>query len=215
MTGTTEAPATATEAAALADALTDLGALALAFGRIDRTACFHPDGVTRESDSDHTVMLGWVAPALAARCRTGLDAGLVAQFALVHDAVEVFAGDTPTLRITDQGRADKAAREHAAAQRWREMFAASLPWLPEMIGRYERQAEPEARFVRAADKCLPKIVHLLDGCAGLREHGVSAAELTDTFTRQEADMRAYAGELRAELVARTVALHAQTERRTP
>src|SRR6266851_2925642 len=53
-------------AAALADAVAELGGLALAFGRIDRTACYHPDQVTAESDTDHTVMLAWVAPSLAA-----------------------------------------------------------------------------------------------------------------------------------------------------
>jgi 5'-deoxynucleotidase YfbR-like HD superfamily hydrolase len=177
--------------------------------------------VTRESDADHTVMLGWVAPALAARCFPGLDVGLVAQFALIHHAVEVFAGDTPTLRITARGRAEKAAREHAAAQRWRARFGGRLPWVPDMIDRYERQAEPEARFVRGADKVLPKIVHLLDGCAGLREHGMGAAELADVFERQEAGMRRYAGEfaelmaLREELVNRTVALHEAVTAVTP
>ena len=51
----------------LGAAVIDLGRLAMAFGRIDRTACYHPDGGPRESDSDHTVMLGWIAPALAHR----------------------------------------------------------------------------------------------------------------------------------------------------
>ena len=118
--GASHAPAaavTATPQAAgreeVADAAIRLAALALAFGRIDRTACTHPDG-TPESDSDHTVMLGWLAPSLAALTEPGLDPHLVAAYALVHDAVEVHAGDTPTLVITSQGRAEKAARERAA-----------------------------------------------------------------------------------------------------
>jgi 5'-deoxynucleotidase YfbR-like HD superfamily hydrolase len=197
----------------LADAVTELGALALAFGRIDRTTCFHPDGVTRESDTDHTVMLGWVAPALAARFFPQLDVGQVAQFALIRDMPEVYAGGTPTLRISDEGREAKALRERAAVQRLDAEFALRLPWVPRVLRLYEQQQLPEARFVRGADKILPKIVHLLDGCAGLREHGIDAAELADVFERQEADMRRYAGEfaelmaLREELVNRTVALH--------
>lgn len=54
----TSRPAPAGE---LADAVIALGEAALAFGRIDRTAVYHPDGMTPESDSDHTVMLGWIA----------------------------------------------------------------------------------------------------------------------------------------------------------
>jgi len=212
-------------AAALADAVAELGGLALAFGRIDRTACYHPDQVTAESDTDHTVMLAWVAPSLAALLYPGeLDTGLVAQFAVVHDAVEVFAGDTPTLRIDVAGRAAKAQRERAAAQRWSDQFATRLPWLPQMISRYERQDEAEARFVRAVDKDMPKIVHFQDAVVGLAREGISAAELAGIYQRQADDISVYAAEftaltqLRHELAARVVAMvsgRPTTARRTP
>ena len=194
----------------LADLVVDLARLALAFGRIDRTAVYHPDGVTPESDTDHTVMLVWVACALAARCYPGLDVGLVAQFAAVHDAPEVYAGDTQTLRIDTAGRAAKADREQAAATRLRREFAAALPWFPDTIDRYEAQREPEARFVRGVDKVLPKAVHLLDGAAGLREFGIGRTELAEVLDRQREDMRRYVGEftelmaLRAELADRVL-----------
>lgn len=206
-----------TDTKRLADALIDLGNLAMVFGRIDRTACYHPDGGAKESDADHTVMLGWIAPALAARCFPDLDLGLLAQFALIHDAVEVYAGDTQTLRISGPGRAAKKAREQAAAGRIFDEFHSVLPWFPEMVYRYERQDEPEARFVRGLDKCLPKIVHLLDGCAGLHEFGISRAELAATLAEQDTDMRTYVGEfgalldVRAELVSRVLA-HPSWER---
>lgn len=195
----------------LADAVVDLGRLALAFGRIDRTAVYHPNSAMPESDTDHTVMLGWVACALAARYFPGLDVGLVAQFALIHDAPEVYAGDTPTLRISTVGRSAKAERERAATDRIHMEFANRLPWFPEMIMSYECQILPEARFVRGLDKVLPKIVHSLDGAAGLVEQGMGRAELAAVFAHQEIDMTAYVGEftelmaLRAELVARTLA----------
>jgi 5'-deoxynucleotidase YfbR-like HD superfamily hydrolase len=195
----------------LADALVDLGRLAMQFSRIDRTACYHPGGERKETDADHTVMLGWLAPALAARCFADLDVGLVAQYALVHDAVEAYAGDTQTLQIDADGRAAKKAREAAAHARIHAEFSESLPWFPDMIERYETQFEPEARYVRGLDKCLPKIVHLLDGCAGLHEFGIARGELAATLAEQDTDMRRYVGEftalldVRAELVARVLA----------
>lgn len=201
----------------LADAVTDLGRLALAFAAINRTAVYWPDGVTPESDTDHTVMLGWVACSLAARYFPGLDVGLVAQFSLIHDAPEVYAGDTPTLRIDDSGRDAKAAREAAAVRRLHTEFGETLPWLPSLLAAYEEQQSPEARYVRGVDKVLPKVVHVLDGCAGLIDHGVDSTELTAVFDQQEADMRAYVGEfvelmdLRAELVGRTIRLRRTLE----
>lgn len=197
--------------ARLADAVVDLGRLALAFGRIDRTAVYHPDGKTPESDTDHTVMLSWVAPALAASFFPELNVGLVAQFAALHDAPEVYAGDTSTLRIDDAGREAKARRERDATQRITSEFFDRLPWFPKMIQLYEAQTAPEARFVRGLDKLLPKIVHLLDNCAGLLEQGITRGELADIFQRQRLDMRTYVGDfptlmdLRTELVRRVLA----------
>lgn len=188
----------------LAEAMIDLGELALAFGCINRTAVYHPDGVTPESDTDHTVMLGWLACAFAARCFPELDLGLVSQFAMVHDAPELYAGDTPTLRITADGLAAKAVREHAALTRLTREFKADLPWFPDTIATYEAQVLPEARFVRGLDKVLPKIVHLLDGATGLVEQGMQRTELIETFARQEQDMAKYVGEFTELMQLRTL-----------
>jgi putative hydrolase of HD superfamily len=185
-------------AADLADAVTDLGRLAMAFGRIDRTACYHEGGQLRESDSDHTVMLGWVAPALAHRLYPGqLDSDLVAKYALVHDMPEVYAGDTPTLRITAAGLAAKAERENWAIGRLVGEFARSLPWVGYAVTAYDRQADPEARFVKAVDKILPKVVHQADRCRGLIEEGITPPELRAILGRQVADVATYAGEFTA------------------
>lgn len=199
----------------LTDQLVRLGGLALDFGRINRIT-FHRDGVTPESDTDHTVMLGWLACALAARFwdRLELDSGLIAEFALVHDAVELYAGDTPTLRITDDERAAKAVREHDALMRIAKEFGKhdQLPWFPATIALYEQQSLPEARFVRALDKILPKITHLLDDAVTLRREGMTAAELRATLNKQREDLRTYAGDfpelldVHAEMTARVCAL---------
>lgn len=165
----------------LADAITELAGYAQQFAAIDRTACYWPDQQTKESDTDHTVMLAWVAPALASLLYPDLDTGLIAEFAAVHDAVEVFAGDTPTLRISATERIAKTRREAAAASRWRDLFAQRLPWIADRIYRYETQAEPEARFVRAVDKMMPRLVHAGDRCIGLREMRMGLAELAATI----------------------------------
>jgi 5'-deoxynucleotidase YfbR-like HD superfamily hydrolase len=180
----------------LADSLEDLARLALAFGRVDR-AVYHEDQTTPESDTDHTVMLGWVACALAATWYPQLDLGLVAQMALVHDAPEVYAGDTPTLRITDAERAAKAQRETAATERLAAELGHRLPWLPDTLRRYEHQQLPEARFVRGVDKILPKLVNLLEQCYSLITQGISRVELVAALNQQRHAMTAYVGEFTA------------------
>jgi len=182
------------DAETTAAALVDLGRMSLAFGLVDRIT-FHQDGRTPESDTDHTVMLGLVACGVAARHFPDLDVGLVAQYALVHDLVEVYAGDTPTLRMPSaDAKAAKAQREQAAYERILKEFADRLSWVPILIASYESRLTPESRFVKALDKLLPKITHLLNGAVTIRNEGVSVAELTERYELQIGEMRTYAAD---------------------
>ncbi len=161
------------------DAIIRLGKLALMFARVNRVTC-HPDGVTPESDTDHTVMLGLVACAFAERFAPELDRGRVAEFALVHDLVEVYAGDTPTGHIlSDADHASMEEREAEALARIRNEFDAELPWLGETIDAYERRDTPEARFVKVVDKALPKITNILNGGVTIK------SQKHDAVTRKE------------------------------
>ncbi len=90
--------------------LIDIGKLILTFAKVNRVT-LHEDGVTQESDTDHTVMLSVSACALASKLYPELNLGKIAQFAIVHDLVEVYALDTNTINITDSEREEKKDRE--------------------------------------------------------------------------------------------------------
>jgi len=193
-----------------ADAVIALGQLALRFGRVNRIT-FHEDGVTPESDTDHTVMLGLVACAFAAKWLPHLDVGLIAQYATVHDLVEVYAGDTATLRpLSADAKAAKEAREQAAFTRIRQEFGRVFPWLPTRIAEYEKRATLEARYVKAIDKLLPKITHLLNDMTTVRAEGMSPQDLARRYAMQLDEIRVYAFgmepvfKLRAQLVRRVL-----------
>jgi putative hydrolase of HD superfamily len=193
-------------------ALFDLAALSLQFGRTNRVT-YHEDGVTPESDTDHTVMLGLCACAFAKRFAPRLDLGLVAQFAFVHDLAEALCGDTNTLRIDRAGREEKERREEVARQEIRERFSRDLPWVCETLDRYERLEDPEARFVKVLDKVLPKITHALNKGAALREHGVDLSGLAKVNgSQREAITRTYGADQR-EAVALLFAAHEELVRR--
>lgn len=169
-------------------AVLELGELAMAFGRIDRTCVAHPDG-TPESDSDHTVMLAWVAPALAEviNDRAGYERyplGKVTQFAVVHDAAEVHAGDTPTLKISPSELAAKEKRESEASWKLWQQFYTRLPWFARMCRAYELQKDSVARFVRSVDKIMPKIVHVLNAGEDLFRSKTTEQEFRELYKRQ-------------------------------
>lgn len=173
-----------------------IACLSLQFGRVERVTR-HEDGVRPETDTDHTVMLALLACDLVQVLGLDLDIGLVAQFALVHDFREVYAGDAQTLTITPEARAAKEAREAEAGERLRTEFGDGS-WLVSMMDRYELQSTPEARFVRVLDKITPKLTHLLNGC-------VAAKALTDyagferSHRTQAADLLARYPDVAAEV----------------
>lgn len=174
-----------------------LARIVLQFGRVQRAT--HDDLYGHETDTTHTVMLSLLAASLAPLDAVPLDMERVLRFALVHDLVEVYAGDTNTMRtLSPELRTDKDAREWVAHQRlWAELGGqpgedTNRPtrWIPGYIGRYDMQDEPEARFVRYLDKLLPRLTHLLNGGSALRAQGVTRAEMGQTHVNHAAELKA-------------------------
>jgi 5'-deoxynucleotidase YfbR-like HD superfamily hydrolase len=138
--------------------------LALKFGRVDRVTR-HEDGIRSETDTDHTVMLGILGVAFAQRFQPDLNLGLIALFSLVHDLPEAHAGDTNTSgRLTEEEKKKKFDREYNAWLQIQCDFGGTLPWIGRTIADYDSQSCREARYVRAFDKILPKLTHILNGC---------------------------------------------------
>jgi putative hydrolase of HD superfamily len=182
------------------DDLLRLASLVLRFGRVERTT-FHEDGRTRETDTQHTVMLGLLACAFAERHAPGLDRGLVAQFALVHDLVEAYAGDTPMFAlVTEADHQAKATREAAALSQIASSFDAAVPWLAATIRSYEALDTPEARLVKAMDKLLPKLTYLHNGGIDAY-HAAPGYILREDFSAQRAKVEKWAGEWPAFIAA--------------
>lgn len=161
---------------ALVEKIIELGRMLLAFGRVER-ATHHEDGVTKETDTTHTVMLGIMASAFATEFAPHLDTGKIAQFALVHDLVEVYAGDTVTFGLYAKDT-EKDGREAEALARIKKEYDAVFPWIGNTIEEYEKREVPEARFVKVFDKILPKIVHILNKGVTVRELGHTTESMT-------------------------------------
>lgn len=114
----------------------------------------------KENDAEHSWSLALFACALAPHIDTQLNVGLIAQYAVVHDLVEVHAGDTSNHASTAE-KATKDARE-AAALRKLETQLKVFPWIPQTLHAYEVQTDQEAIFVRSVDKILPLLFDLID-----------------------------------------------------
>lgn len=156
--------------------------IAMTFGRVER-ATMHPDG-QHETDTTHTVMLALLVAEYAHRW-PAYDVGLAVKYALVHDLPETFAGDTNTaFGLSPDQRARKLAREAASLGLIENELGDS--WTVQMIRRYEKQDDPEARLVRFLDKVVPRLTVILNGGRSLRALGMSA----DAFEQRTGELRA-------------------------
>jgi len=163
--------------------LLDIGKLVLTFANVNRVT-LHEDGVTPESDTDHTVMLSVCACALADKLYPHLNIGKIAQYAIVHDLVEAYAGDTNTFNISDNGIKEKQEREHRAFERIKKEFHDIYPWIPETIAAYESLVSDEAKFVKAVDKVMTKLTHRINNGAYLKNEGVTQEETVRHYDDQ-------------------------------
>ena len=141
----------------------DLAKLSLAFSRTNRVT-LHEDGKRLESDTDHTFMLSLISCSLADTFyKNNFDLGLVSQFALIHDLVEVYAGDTDTFKnLSDNTKQEKELRERESLIRIEKEFGLEFPYIHKMIERYEAQDSKEARFIKFVDKIMPELTHILN-----------------------------------------------------
>lgn len=163
--------------------LIDIGRLIFRFAKVDRVT-LHEDGVTPESDTDHTVMLSVCACALAQKLYPALDIGKVAQFAIVHDLVEAYAGDTNSFNLSDEERKEKDRREEESLERIKKEFDAIYPWIGNTIVEYESLVSDEAQFVKMVDKIMTKLTHRMNTGAYLIKEGKTKEETVRHYETQ-------------------------------
>lgn len=122
-----------------------------------RTIKLQPELDRFENDAEHSFLVATVGCAIAQQLDTNLDLGKISQYALVHDLVEVYAGDT-TIWAPQEEHDTKAEREEAALHTIEQTFNRHFPWVDQMIKQYEAFEDTESCFVYALDKIIPYIV---------------------------------------------------------
>lgn len=190
----------------LADELMSLAQLVDRFMDVPRATMRHDRA---ETDGEHTLRLQFTAISYAARFHPELDLGKVTLFGLVHDFVEVYAGDVNSLKATADVIAKKTLTEGLAFERLERELAEAWPGLISLIKSYEELESPEARFVKCFDKCDPSFTHHANGGQALLKMGlIDHDEFMEMCERVRLRMSEYAHEfpdvmeLRQELLGR-------------
>ncbi len=134
----------------------------------------------RENDAEHSWHLALMVLLLAEYADEPIDVGHAIKLVIIHDMVEIYAGDSPV--FDPAAVVDQVERELAAADRLFTM----LP--PDQAGdiralwdEFEAAQTPEARFCKAMDRLEPMLLNWLNrggtwGMPGATESRVRARE---------------------------------------
>ncbi|MBQ5318918.1 MAG: HD domain-containing protein [Oscillospiraceae bacterium] len=125
----------------------------------------------KENDAEHSFSLALFTAILAEYSNEPIDVLKTMKMVLVHDIVEIDAGDTYC--YDDAGNATKADREKAAAER---LFGL-LPTEQEAEFRglweeFEERKTPEAKFAAVMDRIQPLLLNLSRDGISWKEHGI-------------------------------------------
>jgi 5'-deoxynucleotidase YfbR-like HD superfamily hydrolase len=141
------------------EVLNIISGVVLPLASLERTMVMPFVKARHENVAEHSYMLGIVACALAERLDNSLDLGLIAQFALAHDIVEVHAGDVSVWASAEELDNKKRLEDQSLQLIAREQQA--FPWIARTIEEYERLDRPEACYVYALDKMLAHMLIII------------------------------------------------------
>jgi putative hydrolase of HD superfamily len=124
-----------------------------------------------ENSAEHSWHVALYALTLAEHAPEGCDTGRVIAMLLIHDLVEIDAGDAPV--FGDHDAAALAAREQAAAERLFGLLPADqAARFRTLWDEFEANETVEARFAKSLDRFVPPNLNLASGGGSWVDYGV-------------------------------------------
>jgi putative hydrolases of HD superfamily len=134
------------------------------------------DASRRENSAEHSWHLAMMAVVLSEYANEQVDLARVVKMALLHDVVEVDAGDTYI--YDDVAALDKHEREQRAAERIFGLLPENqAKEMRELWDEFEARRTPESRFANALDRLQPVLLNYYTQGKAWRSHGVRVGQV--------------------------------------
>lgn len=161
------------------------------------------DGSRRENSAEHSWHLGLMSLVLGGYAPPGTDLSRVTAMVLVHDLVEIDAGDL-FVYAGAQAQAGQEEAERAAADRLFGLLPGSqAAGFRALWDEFEERRTPEAKFARALDRLQPMLANYQLGGGTWTQHGVTAGQVLAKVALIE-DGSAALGRFARELISASV-----------
>jgi putative hydrolase of HD superfamily len=137
---------------------------------------FLVDRSRNENSAEHSWHIALMAVLLAEYSAEPVDLARVVQMLLVHDVVEIDAGDTYVYDL--EAYRDKEHRERQAAERLFGLLPSDQAAdVRALWDEFEARTTPEARFANAVDRLQPLLHNFATEGAAWRQHGVRSEQV--------------------------------------
>lgn len=134
------------------------------------------DGSRKENDAEHAWHMAIMAYLLKEYSNEPVDITKVMIMCLIHDIVEIDAGDT--YAYDTEGLKTQKAREDAAKERIFSLLPnAQKEELTALFDEFEEARTAESRFAHVMDNLQPLLLNNSNGGADWREHEVYASQV--------------------------------------
>ena len=135
-----------------------------------------------ENDAEHAWHMAIMAYLLREYANGEVEIGKVMMMCLIHDIVEIDAGDT--YAYDAEGLSTQKDREDAAKERIFSLLPEDQKEeLISLFDEFEEYRTPEARFAHAMDNFQPLLLNDSNGGGDWKEHGVSAETIYKRQTK--------------------------------
>ncbi len=156
----------------------------------------------RENDAEHAWHMAIMIYLLREYANEKIDIAKTMMMALIHDIVEIDAGDT--YAYDDQGLTTQKEREQQAADRIFGMLPTDQQEeLRGLFEEFEAGESPEAKFAHAMDNFQPLLLNNSNGGADWRAHEVSKSKVVKRHSNTK-DGSEFIGEYSMNLIEENV-----------
>lgn len=136
------------------------------------------DGIRKENDAEHAWHMAIMTVLLSEYANEKIDVLRTMTMLLIHDIVEIDAGDT--YAYDEEGKKTQKQREEKAAER----IFGLLPQdqgdrLRKLWEEFEEARTPEARFARCMDNLQPMMLNAATDGKAWTEHQVQLSQILD------------------------------------
>lgn len=139
------------------------------------------DGSRKENDAEHSWHLALMAMVLKDYFPEAIDLLKVIKLVLIHDLVEIYAGDT--YLYDEVGNLDKAKREQDAADKLFSMlpYEQSKEFM-ELWHEFEAKQTDESKFASVIDRLQPLLLNYATKGIAWHQYGISYEQVLNKQT---------------------------------